>query len=187
MWYPPVVTVAPSAAVISSGDVALHCRVESGDTDSTAALVIYLAAAVAHVEAYTGTRLASQTVTIAADSFSDMARLPLAPVTSISSVQYVDVAGATQTLSSTVYRLIASGIEAFIELKPDQSWPTTKTGERITVTAVVGFASLPFDIRAAILLTTAHLYSNREATGANTIVDLPAGVAALLCNHRRGV
>jgi uncharacterized phiE125 gp8 family phage protein len=178
-WLPPVITVAEATGPITISDALLHCR-----SDETTAVTLYLAAAVAHVEKYLGTPLASRTVTIQADDFSDFVRLPLAPVSSISGITYVDTAGSTQTLSSTVYRLIASGLEAFIELKPAQVWPSFKTGERITVTAVIGYSSLPFDIRAAILLLTGHFYTNREATAPSTTADLPSGVASLLCNHR---
>jgi uncharacterized phiE125 gp8 family phage protein len=185
MWYPPVVTVAETTGPVTIDDALLHCRADDSDPSDIASVMLYLAAAVAHVEQYLGTPLASRTVTVQADYFSDFARLPFAPVTSITSISYFDAAGATQTLSATVYRLIASGIEAFIELKPDQTWPTTKSGERITVTAVVGYASLPFDIRAAILLMTASLFANRENVVVGTIInELPMGVAALLCNHR---
>jgi uncharacterized phiE125 gp8 family phage protein len=187
MWFPPVVTVSETTGPVTIDDALLHCRADDSDPSAIAEVTLYLAAAVAHVEQYLGTPLTTRTVTALADYFGDFERLPFGPVSSITSVSYVDADGATQTLAGSVYRLIASGIDAFIELKPEQAWPTTKAGERITVTAVVGYTGLPFDIRAAILLTTAHLYTNREATGPSTTADLPAGVAALLCNHRRGV
>ncbi len=110
------------------------------------------AAARSHVEAYCGTRLASQTVSIKCDGFSDFVRLSESPVQSVSSVSYVDASGATQTLSADVYELRSDGLEAAIVLKYGQAWPSIRQGSRITVTVVVGYAAVPPAIVHAMLL-----------------------------------
>jgi hypothetical protein len=46
----------------------------------------------------------------------------------------------------------ADGLEASIVLQFGQSWPTIRRGSRITVVAVVGFASVPSELESAILL-----------------------------------
>jgi hypothetical protein len=69
--------------------------------------------------------------------------LPYPPVQSVSSITYVDTAGTTQTLASTVYTLYNNGDYAYIDLAYNQQWPTTQAliDEPITVTYVHGFST----------------------------------------------
>lgn len=183
MWYPAVVA-APTAEPVSLEQVKAHSREFSEEAD--AVLMTMLKASRAHIEAACGARFATRTgVQMICDGFSDLERLPEAPVSVISSISYVDTSGATQTLSSTVYELRASGLEAAIVLKYGQSWPATQPGSRIIVTATVG-GTIPEDVAHAILMLTAHFYDHRSAVGENSS-ELPFAVNSLICNHRRGV
>jgi len=184
MWYPPVVTVAATTDPVPLDLAVAHTRIEPNDTEE-ALLEFYLKAATAHVEEYVSTPLSRRTVQIAADGFCDLARLPIAPVASITSITYDDTAGVQQTLAPSVYRLFSYDLQASVELQSGQQWPGSKPGERITLTTLVGYDKCPYDVTAAILLMTAHMFNNREAVGANTAAEMPMGVAALLCNHRR--
>ncbi|HYE49584.1 MAG TPA: head-tail connector protein [Azospirillaceae bacterium] len=185
MWYPATITGAVEAEPITTAEAKAHLRVDGAAEDSLIAGLV--AAARAHAEAYCGARLATQTVAMKCDGFADLGRLPEAPVQSVASVTYVDTSGDTQTLATSVYELRSDGLEAALVLKYGQAWPATRMGSRITVTAVVGYATLPKDIRHALLLLIGHWYVAREAVNIGNIVnELPLGVAALLCNHRRG-
>lgn len=178
MWYPPTVTVAAASEPVTEAEARAHCRVDSGDM--TTEIPIYIASARAYVEAYTGTPIVSRTVTVKCDSFDDFAHFDLAPVTSISSVSYVDTAGATQTLSTDVYEFRTDKLEASIVLKYGQSWPDIREGSRITVTAVVGYAAVPADIKHAVLLIVGQSVDQREP------VKMDGATTAdwLLANHR---
>lgn len=183
MWYSPVVTVAAAAEPVSMETARDHLNIESADAAFFDAKVARcVAAARAHAEAYCGVRFAAQTVTMKCDGFDDLAHLPVAPVGSVSSIAYIDTAGASQVLSADVYELRSEGLDAAIVLKYGQAWPSIRTGSRITVTAVVGYAAPPDDAAAAILLMAATLFREAENVAA---IDM--GIYdGLLCNHRRG-
>jgi uncharacterized phiE125 gp8 family phage protein len=183
VWYPHAVTIAAASEPVTLVQAKAQCRVD--DTTEDSLIEGYIAAARSHVEAYCNTPLVSRTITAKCDSFCDFERFPLGPLTSVSSVAYVDTDGANQTLAGTVYELRSDGLEASIVLKYNQSWPSIQSGSRITVTGVAGYTAIPDDIIHAILLLIAHWFENREAVG-NGVVILPMGVDALLCNHRKG-
>lgn len=186
MWYPTIVA-APTAEPVSLDRAKAHLRVDHADDDAVISIIIQ--AARAHVEKACGVRFSSRTgVTLKCDAFSDFDRLPEVPVTSVSSVSYVDPNGDTQTLSTNVYELRADGIEAAIVLKSGQSWPATQDGSRITVTATLGYSSPPEDMAFAMLLLISHFYDNRSAVAiGEAAAELPFSVNALMCNHRRGI
>lgn len=180
MWYPATVTVAATAEPVTLVEAKRHIHAEDfADDDSQIDLLV--AAARNHVEKYCNTRFATQTVTVKCDCFGDMARLPEAPIQSVTSITYVDADGATQTLAT--YELRADGLESAITLKNGQSWPSIQPKSRITVTAVVGYADVPAAVKHAILLFLAGGYEMREnsAAAAWTAFD------CLLSNFRRGV
>jgi len=181
MWYPATVTVAASAEPVTIEQAREWCHVEAGDSDHDGALNALIAGGRSHVEGYTSTRLASQTVAVKCDSFADMERLPEAPVTSVSSITYVDADGATQTLSADVYEVRADGFETAIVLKYAQAWPSMQPGSRITMTAVVGYASVPAAVLLALRMFIADGFAQRENAAVNgrSIID------DLLANHRR--
>ncbi|OWQ91104.1 head-tail connector protein [Sphingopyxis witflariensis] len=112
-WY-PVVPVAPAVEPVSLADAKLQCRVIGTDEDD--ALDLYIASARAHAEAYCGAAFAERTLVARCDSFTDLARLPFAPVNSVTTITYDDMTGVQQTLSATVYELRADGLDAAIVL-----------------------------------------------------------------------
>lgn len=188
MWGPIVVTVAPAGEPVALADTKAHLRVDG--TDDDALIGTQIAAARAHVEAMTGTRLYTQTVTFKTDRWSDLLDLPTAPVQSITSVGYVDTAGDAQTLAGTVYAARIDGLEPSLVLKFGQSFPPIQDRSQITVTAVVGYGDgtgQPPAIVHAIKLIVGDMYAQRETVSDGSAVSVPvvAGVDALLCNHRK--
>lgn len=151
-------------------------------TDDDDQLSLLISSARNHVEKYCNTRFASQTVTVKCDCFGDMARLSEAPVSGVTSIQYVDTDGATQTLADTVYELRSDGLESSITLKYGQSWPTIQPKSRITLTAVVGYEDVPAAVKHAILLFLSGGYEMRE----NAAADAWTTFDCLLSNFRRG-
>lgn len=181
-WYPHTVTVAAASEPVTLTEAKTQCRVDSSDSDTD--ITGLIAAARSHIEGYCGTPLVSRTVTVKCDCFADFERFPAPPLTSVSSVTYVDTAGATQTLSTSIYEVRGDGLVASIALKADQTWPEVQTGSRITVTAVVGYSALPEAIKHAILLLISHWFDNRGAASDRPMTDIPHAVDALLSNHR---
>lgn len=194
MWYPATVTTAAASEPVSIEEAKRYVRALDFDDDD-AQISAFISAARDHIEKYCNTRFATQTVTVKCDSFNDFARLSEAPVSSITSITYVDGSGATQTLADTVYELRGDGLEASINLKYAQNWPAIQNKSRITVTAVVGYGECPPAVKQAMLLWLAEVYLNREnaplGEGGRPVVGAlwTAGWSAmdsLLCNFRRG-
>lgn len=188
MWRPVVVTVAPAAEPLTTADAKAHIRVDHTDDDAMIGSIA--AAARAHVEARTATRLYTQTVSFKTDDWADMANLPICPVQSISSISYVDIAGDVITLPTTVYETRLDLLEPSIVLKYSQAWPTIRMGSLITVTAVVGYGAAgaqPPEVIHAIKLLVGDMYAQRETffNGPATAVPMAAAVDALLCNHTK--
>lgn len=180
MWYPSTVAEAPSTEPVTLDEVKAQCLVDSSDDDALLRRLIKVARS--HVEKYCNARWAEQTLTCQCDSFADFARLPEGPLKSVTSIEYVDAAGETQTLDEAVYELHKDGLEPSIALKPGQSWPVIKPGSRITLTAVFG-GDVPAEVHHAMLVfidAAYHARENPERPGW-TVMDV------LLCNHRRGV
>jgi uncharacterized phiE125 gp8 family phage protein len=185
MWYPATVTVAAASEPVSLDEAREQCRVAPDDSGFDSELTSSIKASRAYVEACTGTPLVSRTIAIKGDCFSDLAKLPLAPVQSVTSIAYTDSAGDAATLSTDVYELRAEGLCASIVLKYNQSWPAIQSGSRITVTAVVGYVTIPEDVMHAMKLLIGHWFSVREAVNVGNIVaEVPFGVDNLLANHR---
>ncbi|MCJ8051667.1 head-tail connector protein [Shinella curvata] len=177
MWYPPKVKI-PGNDPVSVAEAKRQCNVLHDDDD--ALLLGFISAARDYVERYCGTPLAQQTVEVKCDSFGDMARLPIAPVSDVD-IEYVATDGTEQTVPDEAYELRADGLEASVVLAYGQNWPVTRPGSRIVVTAIVGYETLPASIRHAMLLWIAEAYLNRENA------ETPEWTAfdALLTNYRR--
>ncbi len=195
MWYPSNVTAAPTKEPVTLAEAKVHLRrddrdddgnlVDQPDDDLVSGLI---SAARQHVEKYCNARWAEQTLVCRCDSFADFARLPDGPLKSITSIAYVDTNGEAQTLDDAAYEACKSGLEPSIAIKEGYTWPVTRPGSLITLTAVFG-GEVPPAIKVAILLFVGAWYENREETAIGvSVAALPSSVAtdALLCNFRRG-
>lgn len=173
------------AAVIPIAEVLTHLKDEGADATRQAEVLALLAAARAHAEHYCGRSFGSQTLELALDAFpSGGISLPRPPVTSITSVKYLDTAGVEQTVSSADYTLDDYDSQQHWVLPAyDVTWPSTLDSlNAVKVRYVAGAATLPEAVRSALLLFVGHLDMNREAVAAGNggAVELPLGVKALL-------
>jgi uncharacterized phiE125 gp8 family phage protein len=188
VWYPSRTAEAATSEPVTLEEAKAQGIVDHTDDDLLLGRLIK--AARDHVEHYCGVRLASETIEAKCDCFADFCRLPEAPVSSVTSITYVDVAGATQTLSTDVYEVRLEGLDPSIVLKYGQAWPAIQPGSRITLTAAVGYDSAPEAARHAMLMLVATWYTQRENVLVGATVEnlpMPSSVDALLCNFRRGV
>lgn len=125
-------------------------------------------------------------------------RLPHFQVSSVS-VKYLPVDGSLTTIETSVYSasnlydeatpLYFAG-ECSIVLKYGQLWPyvVLARGESIVTRIISGWkdaASVPEDIKLAILLEAAHLYRDRESVTAAESRVLARGVDHLLSPYVR--
>lgn len=182
-----ITPVAVEPVTLAELQAHLRLYVVAGVTPDDAMIQGQLSAAREYAEHYTGRALAPQTLELALDAFPVGAiDLPGVPVTSITSIKYIDVAGTEQTLVNTAYSLNDYGITARAERAFGTTWPSTQTvANALKVRYVAGYVAgtLPRTVRAALLLFVGHLYENRQEVSVATMIkteQLPMGVKALL-------
>lgn len=180
-----VVSTAPTDYPVTLDEAKLHARISGSDEDSEIQNLI--AAATAYVQEYQWSQLISATHVMRLDRFPCGKAIELwpNPVQSVTSVQYVDTSGNTQTLAaSTNYTADVYSKPARIVPAYTLPWPATRCYiNDVTVTYVTGWgasgASVPITTRQAILLLVGHWFRNREATG-TAAGDISFAVKALL-------
>ena len=181
---PIKVITAPSAA-LTLEQLRRHCRIDPPDSanDVDTDLSAALAAAQAYAQHYTGISIGSQTLELALDEFPADGPIQLlqGPVTSITSVQYIDTAEVEQTITSTDYTLDDYATPAWLVPAYDVEWPDTlATTNAVKVRYVAGAATIDGAVAAALRLLVGHYFTNREAIASGTVVEIPLGVRALL-------
>lgn len=183
---------APTIEPLSYDEAKAHCRV---DTDEESGLLnALIQTAREYAERYTSRALLPQTWDWKLDAFPcGEFVLPLPPVTSITSISYVDTDGDSQTWSSALYRTdLPSGptaARARIEPVYGEVYPQTRAlSNAVTVRFVCGYANeaaVPSSIKAAMLLLIGHWYGNREPVVVGAITtSVPLAVDALLWPYK---
>lgn len=176
---------APEIEPITVEEAVDHLRLEVGEHDELVYALIQ--AARSHVETETRRALMTQTWDLTIDyEWPDRIVLPKPPLQSVTSITYVDQAGATQTLASNQYQVNASSDEGVIERAYGVSWPSVRRQmNAITVRFVAGYETVPPGIIHAMKMLIAHWYAIPEATVVGTIVGTtPMAVDSLLFPYR---
>jgi uncharacterized phiE125 gp8 family phage protein len=149
--------VAPVAEPIHLAEAKAHLRVTIADEDALISSLI--TAARTHVEIYCGRALVRQQRVLTLDEFPCVLELPVAPVRAVQSIQYVDTAGATQTLSADDYRVDRASPRARIQPAYGEYWPTYREiFNAITVKYTAGYA-VPisaFDAELDVITAAGH-------------------------------
>lgn len=197
----------PAYSPITLAQALAHLRVDAGDDDAYVALA--LASAVSAVESFTKRPLYKQQWRYALNQFpygrtgfddfrplwmeAGAIELPLAPLVAtnpITSIAYVDEAGAAQTLGSSHYR-VSNSDRCVVAPTYGEVWPVTlAVQDAVTIDFYAGYAEdttggdtanvIPPALKHAVLLMLGQFYANREAVITGTIaVELPLGVQSL--------
>jgi uncharacterized phiE125 gp8 family phage protein len=183
---------------ISLDEAKAHLRVDIDDEDDL--IVSCIAAARSHLEGITGRSFVSQTWDYTIDNEwpwalnldtrcnEQMIELPRAPLVSVTSITYVDTAGASQTLASNQYVVDGAGTIGRIYPAYDVSWPSVRSQKRaITVRFVAGYGtavSVPEALKQALLLLIAHFYTQRETVVVGQVTAVPMAVDSLVAPYR---
>ncbi len=128
---------------------------------------------------------------------ADTILMPKGQLQSVASIIYTDSAGTPTTWPTTEYEVDTASEPGRIVLAYGKSWPsvTLKRSNAIVARFVAGWPdsdSMPFPLKAAVLLEAAHMYRNRESvtTGRMELqsMALARGVDDLIAPYRiRGV
>ncbi len=138
------------------------------DHSADDALILALATAARHYcEDRQNRAYCSQTWKASLDAYPAAFSLWRSPVVSVTSVQYVDTDGATQTLSSSEYTLDALSEPGRVVPAYNASWPSIRAvPNAVTLTFVCGYgaaADVPEIFKSAIKMYVADAYENRES------------------------
>jgi uncharacterized phiE125 gp8 family phage protein len=159
-----VLITAATERALSVTNFKTHARIDETAEDTYIGTL--LDAAEDEAETFCWRKFITQTWDQYFDGFSDPLVLAFAPVSSITSISYLDENGTTQTLATSVYELAEVDGLAVVRLKYNQSWPTTRAHEDVvTVRFICGYGAataVPQRIIQAIAVHAAWAYRNRE-------------------------
>lgn len=179
---------SPSAAALPVARLRAYLRIGQGfsaveDAAEEAALVGFLRAAIATIEARTGKVLLTRVFRLRLDDWRNPAGqpLPLAPALSVDSVVMEDGAGGSYTVPPAQYRLRPDNQRPVLE-PVGASLPMVPIRGAVTVRFSAGFGTnwdaVPGDLAQAVLMLAARYYDERGVDG--TSIALPHGVNALI-------
>lgn len=179
-----VVVITPPGPFLDLETAKAHVR---ADDDDDTLIAAYVGAACGHIdgpEAWLGRAIGRQTLELRLNEFPYCHRsLGYPPLVSVTSVKYLDVAGAEQVVNPASYVVDETGIE----LSPGAAWPAAyMRRDAIRIRYEAGYVTPPPAIVAATLLMVGDLYQNRETSGAGVISAVPMSttVANLLSPFR---
>ena len=136
------------------------------------------------VEEETWRALMTQTWRLNLMHFSDSIPLPRPPLQGVSSITYIDLGGAEQTLPTSFYTVLTDDVPGRICRAYGQSWPAVRcVPNAIKITYVAGFASadaVPSAYKKAIKLLAADFYEHREESTPLNLHKIPVGVQRIL-------
>jgi uncharacterized phiE125 gp8 family phage protein len=159
----------PTFEPITVADVAEYLRVDNVALD-TPLLEALITTARQYLEQYLNRYIAEQTVETALTGWSTEMTLS-SPVQSVTSIKYLDVNGAEQTLNSNQYVVDTYSEPAKITPAYNVSYPELYAVENnVKVRFVTGFTTgsspddhpMPQPLKFAMMLIIGDLYANRE-------------------------
>lgn len=192
----PVRTVAPTAQIVTREEAKRHCRVELLEPDDDPVIDGLILAATSWLDGYYGVMgraLINQTWRLNLDCWpACKIRLPLSPVSTITSIKYRDSDNNEQTLLAANYSSVMEDVESpYILWAADASLPSLyERPDAIEVLFVAGYggaaSDVPVAIKHAALMLIAHLFENRETVIVGTNAQaLPFAVDVLIAPFRR--
>jgi len=177
-------TIEPTELPIAIEEVKDHIRWESAGGDQ-AQIALYMRSAVQQMDGAEGLlnrALVTQTWEMKIDEFPvSTIKVPLPPLQSITSIEYIDTGGTTQTLAASKYKVLnvaSPGRAGLIEPAFGEVWPTTRLErEAVIVTFIAGYGgreSVPEFIRHLLLFTVQDAYDGRAPVDAKPWMRTPA-------------
>jgi uncharacterized phiE125 gp8 family phage protein len=177
---------APASEPVTLAEAKLHLRVSIATDD--ALITSLITAARVEAEQQTERSFMPQTWELTLDCFPCVITLNRPPVTSITSLKYLDTAGVQQTLSPSLYALDSDSEPARVVPAYGQSWPSTQAFiNAVRVRYVAGYAdaaAVPEAIKDWMKIRVNTLYEFREQILAGLPVAQVPFVGGLLDPYR---
>lgn len=187
-----IITTEPSVEPVSLAEAKLYLRVTNDAQDDV--ITSLIEAARKYAELYCNRAFIDTVFDQSYDfGFPDVFYLTPVPVDSVTSITYLDEAGASQTLSSSLYRTDVASEPGRIEPAYGEVWPTTyPVINAVTVRFKSGYGTagtdVPEGIRTAIKMLVGMWYEHREPVVTGTIATpIPMTVKALLDPFQLGM
>lgn len=170
-------TTADPTELLVIGDVKRYLRISHNSEDED--LLRWITAARVAVEAHTGLAVGDRAITFYRSDFPAGRQglsLPVGPANSVTSINYLDVDEADQTIATNVVTLRNTAQPSII---PDAEWPSTSQYHTDAATLVYdgGYtaATVPAGIKMAMLHYTSAMYEYRgEASLPSSFISLLA-------------
>ena len=180
---------APTELPVTMQMAKRHLRVTDGDEDDLIRALI--GGATDHAQTVTNRQMVSATYEYTLNAWEDVIYLPRPPLSSVTTVKYIDTDGVEQTLANTVYDVYTNTEPGFLRLGFNQSWPSIRsTQDAITVAYVAGYGDgvdVPEGLKAAIKLHVGHLFEHRESVDISTmarVTEVPHAYDAIIWGYK---
>jgi uncharacterized phiE125 gp8 family phage protein len=168
--YGLTVQTAAAADAVSLDEVKLNCRVARESTGFDPWFKDEIKAGTNFVQDQTGRQLINATFDLQLDYWPcglEPMYLPRAPLSSVSSITYLDTDGASQTWASSKYRVITSTTPGKVTLGYQKNYPALyAVAGPITVRFVAGYGSadsaVPAQLKSAIKLYVLARWEERS-------------------------
>jgi len=174
----------PAVEPVSLAEVKLHSHIDSADENSLFSRWIRAARELVEGPNGAGLALAASRWQMRLDCFPAEIWVPMGPVLSIDSVDYLDEAGSLQTIAAAKYQWREGDSEARIKPAYGLTWPSVRhryDAVRVTFTAGFpgtelappDFSAIPQPLIVAMLMLIAHWDGQRETV---VLGQIPAEV-----------
>lgn len=184
-------TSAPSVEPVTTTTQKNWMRVDSSDEDT---LIGNLAAASrAYFEMTTSRQCITATWVYKFSVFPATGDLilPISPLQSVTSIQYVDTAGDTQTWGSSLYTVDTASDIGRVRPIYDEDYPSSRGYDGdVTVTFIAGYGDAASDVPdgalTAIQLLASNWFENREPNAAISLSEVPMALQTLIWQFKDG-
>lgn len=176
----------PSQEPLTLEEVKAHLRVDVNAEDSLIENLI--TAARVYVENDIGRALVTQSLVMKLPGFPYPLELAHPPVQSVTSITYIDLDGAEQTLSESLYTVDLDSLQPNIVPSWGNVYPAVRdVPNPVTVIFVAGYGdadAVPMPLKQAMLMLIGGMYENREAVAPITITHVPMTYEFLVSAYR---
>jgi len=190
MWDGVTVLTKPTLDAITLASAKAWMNIDYDDHDELIAEIILGAVGMIDGLSGIGYALMTQTWKKTYDLFPVSIVLPGWPIKSVTSVKYIDVDGAEQTLDAANYRVDLTREPVRVHEAWNTSWPTTRLiSSAVSIEYVLGETdhdNIDHAILSALKQIIAHHYEMREAVSETSQNVVPMGAHRILIEYSRG-